>query len=317
MAGSELEVEFLDVEASGYPGSPDSVVAIAPSREDAFDWSLALASQSIESSIDANSDRSEWRVRIPSRDRDRARRELRLFQAELVRDRESRLKRTEIPSGGADFKWFHPALMGWGLYLIVAHAQARQTGGWLKDVGMMDSTRVADGDWGRLFTAMSLHSDTQHLVSNLVGGTLFLGMAASGWGIGRALLFAFLAGALGNLLGFLVYAPPHLGLGASGMVFGGLGLSLVSPNSPMISENRWRPAFAATVMLFALFGLNPESDIVAHFGGLMGGVVIGWVGKHWVRGEVAETEWMDALALVVLGGLVIWSWMSVFQMATL
>jgi membrane associated rhomboid family serine protease len=87
----------------------------------------------------------------------------------------------------------------------------------------------------------------------------------------------------------------HRSLGASGMVMGALGLLAVQPVSFWRENLRvWKLALAgiaAGVMLFVLLGLSPGTDIVAHAGGFISGLVLGGLlqlGGRRVRDSAAN-----------------------------
>ena len=67
------------------------------------------------------------------------------------------------------------------------------------NLGMSHAGMVGDGEWWRAVTALGLHVDTAHLVSNLCFGILFAYLLGEmiGWGLARAGLIT--AGSLGNL----------------------------------------------------------------------------------------------------------------------
>ena len=76
-----------------------------------------------------------------------------------------------------------------------------------------------------------------------------------------------------------VYTQHYYGLGASGMVMGALGLLAIIP-----PENGWNRqaglgivlrGIGATFLTLVLIGFSPESDVVAHVGGYLCGVVFG------------------------------------------
>ena len=51
---------------------------------------------------------------------------------------------------------------------------------------MLVSSEVLDGQWWRTITALTLHSGLAHLISNLVFGCAFGGLAAHSLGSGLA-----------------------------------------------------------------------------------------------------------------------------------
>ena len=289
---------------------PGTRLAPAPTRQAAFDWSLTLASQRIENTIVYLSGARQWGVFVPEIECARAGCHIELFCREMA-SRPKHRPPSKLKAGA--IRLFHPALIFWSLFLIAVHWSVEAANADLKALGVMDSVKASSGEWFRLFSAVTLHADVDHLVSNLVGGFLFVSAAATQWGVGVALLLSYCAGVMGNLLGWWMYEPPHQSLGASGMVFGALGLCLATPFFRVSGTGWRRRAVAATVMLFALFGLNPASDIVAHVGGLLGGATIGWVALLLGRSEQKIPEWVDALAMVVLGFAILGPWLMAFR----
>src|SRR2546426_9237051 len=87
------------------------------------------------------------------------------------------------------------------------------------------------------------------------------------------------AGVGGNVAGLFFHAHLGTGLGASGMVMGGLGLLTLQSLSLRLNNPRsWRyitGGIFGGVMLFTLLGLDPASDVVAHLGGFSCGLILG------------------------------------------
>jgi membrane associated rhomboid family serine protease len=93
------------------------------------------------------------------------------------------------------------------------------------------------------------------------------------------LLAAYLAGVGGNLAAWLVSGESHRALGASGVVMGALGL-LAIQSFGFLRQNpkalKLVPGgVCGGLMLFVLLGLSPGSDVVAHLGGFVAGLVLG------------------------------------------
>jgi rhomboid protease GluP len=149
----------------------------------------------------------------------------------------------------------------------------------LQGAGVMDDAAVAHGQWWRLFTAIWLHGDLAHLAANATLGLVLLGLAMGRHGTGAGLLAAYLAGAGGNLLAGLVSLQTHRSLGASGMVMGSLGLLAVQSFSLWRQTPRsWKVVLSGVcggVMLFVLLALTPGTDVVAHLGGFVCGLLLG------------------------------------------
>jgi membrane associated rhomboid family serine protease len=236
-----------------------------------MDWSLVLASQGVEATLEPPGEEHGWALVIAFRDSERALKSLRQYRIE----NRNWPWQQALPGRRLHFDWVSVA---WAGLMILFFAWSNSAPA-VKAAGIMDSVKVASGQWWRVFTAMSLHADIGHLAENLSVGILLLGLAMGRFGTGTGLLAAYLAGACGNLLSLAMNARPFNGLGASGMIMGALGL--LAAQSLAFSREHRPPlkhllgGVAAGVMLFILFGLSPGTDIAAHTGGFIAGLLFG------------------------------------------
>lgn len=114
----------------------------------------------------------------------------------------------------------------WALAMLaVFYAQNASPGRW-EAWGAMDAQAVfRDGEVWRAVTALFLHWDLEHLISNLVPGLFVFTSVISVMGTARGWLLVLLASAAGNLAVAGVHYPgPYRSLGASAAIFAGLGL---------------------------------------------------------------------------------------------
>ncbi len=237
-----------------------------------MDWSLALASQGIEVVIDHEPSSLGWLLRVSPDQRDRAVATIRQYRIENRRW----ALRQRLRDLGVSFHW---GALGWCWVMIMIYWLTEATDGRMESAGAMDPVAFRGGEVWRLFTATTLHADAGHLAANVSTGIAVLGLAMGRYGAGWALLTSLLAGGLGNLLGLIFHTAPYRGLGASGIVMGGLGLlavqSIAAWRNPLAARRSLVAGVLAGVLLFVLFGLNPRSDVVAHTGGFVGGVILG------------------------------------------
>jgi len=150
------------------------------------------------------------------------------------------------------------------------------------DQGLMSAGRVREGEWWRAVTALTLHVDAQHLVGNLVFGSLFGVLAAHSLGSGLAWFCTLAAGAIGNFTEAFLTSPGHTAVGASTAIFGTLGLMVTSEwtrrgqqRAPWV--RRVAPLFGGAV-LFGWLGVGDGSgrvDVLAHATGFVAGASIG------------------------------------------
>jgi membrane associated rhomboid family serine protease len=235
-----------------------------------MDWSLVLVSQGIETTIDQASDGSGWGLLVAGPDYGPA---IKVIRQNHLENRGWPWQQ-QVFRQGFLFDW---GALAWALLAGLFFWLGTTTD--LKTAGLMDGAAVAHGQWWRLFTAMWLHADLAHLATNATLGLVLLGLTMGRYGTGVGLLAAYLAGAGGNLLAGLITLQTHRSLGASGMVMGCLGLLAVQ------SLSLWRQTPHAAkfilsglcggVMLFALLALTPGTDVMAHLGGFVCGLLLG------------------------------------------
>jgi rhomboid protease GluP len=242
----------------------------ARSKRQAMDWSLVLVSQGIETMIEELPEGGGWGLLIAARDSEKAFKTLRQYRLE---NREWPW-RHPLPWPETHFDWMSVV---WAAVLVFLH-WAGSVRPALYDRGMMASTAVMAGEWWRVFTAITLHADLTHLAENLSIGIVLFGLAMGSYGTGTGLLAAYIAGASGNLASLWLNTKPFQGLGASGMVFGALGLLAAQSLPPAKGEHpmqRRLVGLSAAILLFILYGLSPGTDTAAHLGGFVAGIGIG------------------------------------------
>lgn len=276
---------------------------LARSQKEAMEWSLALVSQGIESTL-ARDDTAGWVLWLPSERRAEAEAVIRAYV------RENRKWNWRRPFRSST-RLFHWGAAGWCLLLAFLDLWSRAGGDRVREAGLMRSMDVWAGEWWRLFTATTMHADLAHWTANAGFGFLLLGLAMAHWGAGAALLATWCAGGLGNVAGLLLHAPEHQGLGASGMVMGALGLLAASPwhrgkGEPFPTRDVIR-GIVGGVLLFVLLGLAPASDTVAHVGGFLGGMLLGF-GLAQVPGSILH-GWRFSLGCgVATATWLVWVW---------
>jgi rhomboid protease GluP len=237
-----------------------------------MDWSLVLASQGIEAIIERSPEQERWLLLVPPEQLQRAQDSIRLYRAE----NRGWSWRQQLPGADLELHW---GAIVFAVVLALIHSFAAYEASMLIDRGTMDSVKVHAGQWWRLFTAVFLHDDLAHLMANVTFGIIVLGLSMARFGAGLTLLATFFAGAAGNLFGLNFYSQPYTGLGASGMMMGALGVLAVHSihlfrTSPKAARYVLS-GVSAGLLIFVLFGVSPNSDIVAHLGGFVAGLGLG------------------------------------------
>ena len=204
-----------------------------------------------------------------------------------------------------------PGLIAYGL-IICAVAVIADFAPWGKDwyiAGRVDGVLIRTGEWWRTITALTLHSGPQHLIGNLLFGTLFGLFAGRLVGSGVAWLSILLAAASGNALNMFLLESSHRAIGASTAVFAALGLVAGFVwRGKLMAQDRWAYRIGPIVGGFALLmytGTGGErTDIGAHLMGFLCGLTAGML-LTAARGHLSNQRLQLACgiaALATIGG---------------
>jgi rhomboid protease GluP len=173
---------------------------------------------------------------------------------------------------------------------------------------------VQAGEWYRLFSAPLLHADIFHLALNCV--VIWLAGRALENLIGRAWFATiFVIGALGGALFSLALNPDHIiTVGASGAVTALFAATLVlSFHFPRGPARTGLILVAAYVLIPALLPLallvkGQNVDYAAHFGGALGGTIVGLgMLALWPASE-PYPRLRGVAAAIALTGLAMFAW---------
>jgi len=160
----------------------------------------------------------------------------------------------------------------------------------LEEAGALDSRVLSRWEVWRLLTALFLHVDIGHLMSNLISGIFIFSAVTTTMGRLRGWLQLTVASAAGNLAAVVLWSSqPYRSMGASTAIFAGLGLLTgrairIFFNSG--AKHRLREAFvplAAGMIVLALYGAGGmQVDMVAHLAGFSSGLILGFL-SHETR----------------------------------
>jgi membrane associated rhomboid family serine protease len=181
----------------------------------------------------------------------------------------------------------------WAAVVLVVHYQQQTRPQWA-EAGALDAAGIFDrGEWWRVGTALWLHADGGHAVSNALMGVLLFTAVLKTLGAVPGWLWVAAAGLGGNLVVAAVnYPGPYRSLGASTAIFGGLGLltgHMVKLLAGSGHPHRGRAIFVARgagVVVLALYGAGgARVDLGAHLAGFLVGLVGGYVATAADGGE--------------------------------
>jgi membrane associated rhomboid family serine protease len=277
----------LSVLPSNLDQSPDpaaaSAVVFRGSKFLCREYSLVLEARGIEH--DTQEDGGSCVLSVPMDMRHRAYEELNRYATE--RGVRRSVPEVVVPHSGAAIGVFLYVL----ILLLTAYCAGNATFGadWLS-LGSLDAG--VRGEWWRAVTALTLHLDQEHLLGNVLFGSV-AGMAASRL-LGPGVAWASILGsaALANYTEILITPVSHRAVGASTAVFAALGLlsGMAWRQRLSLRERlwyRWAPLIAGMCLLTLLGAGSAHVDVLGHALGFLFGLAVGWV---YARSGVANNR---------------------------
>jgi membrane associated rhomboid family serine protease len=166
---------------------------------------------------------------------------------------------------------------------------------------------IEAGEWWRLVSPVLVHGSTLHILMNMLVLFFYGPNVEAAFGSVRFFAFYILCGVSGSAFSYALGSGAP-SVGASGAIFGIVGVLLV------YLYNRRSQQFIAQNLrgIMTFLGLNlvlgfliPNVDIMAHLGGLVGGVILGLGFDRRGGAEARSTPALQlATAAAVLGGSV-------------
>lgn len=183
---------------------------------------------------------------------------------------------------------------------------------WMQ-AGSAQAGRILDGEWWRLVTALTLHANVTHLVSNLTIGGFFIISLCRELGSGLAWSLLLATGILGNLANAHFHLPTHSSVGSSTLIFGGVGLlsaiSMIRYRNHL--RKRWHaPAGGALALLASLGTEGANTDLGAHFFGFAFGFILGVMTEYVIEKTGRPRNAVNSL-LALLSAVTVaaaWCW---------
>ncbi len=175
--------------------------------------------------------------------------------------------------------------------------------GWVYVHGALYGPLVAhQHEYWRLVTAGFLHDGLWHILVNMFS-LYFVGSALEP-AIGRVnFLAVYFASLLAGSFGALLFQPQLPTLGASGAIFGIFGALIV------LARNRgiplWQSGLGVVLLINLLFSFGFKGiSVGAHLGGLIAGVICGWLILEFGERRRMPGAGLAACALIGLASVV-------------
>ena len=144
--------------------------------------------------------------------------------------------------------------------------------------GANNSAVFGTAEYWRLLTGVFLHGGFLHILFNSAALNYVGREVESVYGWGRTLVLFIGAGVVGSAVSTIYHPFMRVGVGASGAIFGLIGVVGVFGYRRGGAYGRGILRFAAQWAAFGLvYGLIVNADNAAHVGGLAGGVVLAFL----------------------------------------
>jgi membrane associated rhomboid family serine protease len=179
-------------------------------------------------------------------------------------------------------------------------------------------TAISDGEWWRLITPMFLHSpsDPLHIILNMLVLWIYGPDAEQAFGSVRFAAIYLICGFCGDAASY-AFGPPVNSLGASGAIFGIVGVLVVylyrRKSSQLVAQYLRSLTFFIGLNVVLGFAIA-NIDYWAHFGGLAAGVLLG-LGLERGGRRVPTAAQVAVLASVTLLGIALVVLQSSSQLA--
>ena len=169
-----------------------------------------------------------------------------------------------------------------------------------------------------VITALTLHADWLHLLSNLAIGGVFVVYLCRDLGSGLAWTLLLTSGALGNLTNAYVQLRSHSSIGSSTAVFAAVGIqgaiSVVRYRHHL--RRRWPVPAAAALSLLVLLGTEGKNtDIGAHLFGFVFGFAFGLLTEFLLGILGRPRRMLNALLSVAAAAIVLGAWWAAITFA--
>ncbi|MCX7821774.1 MAG: rhomboid family intramembrane serine protease [Brevinematales bacterium] len=211
---------------------------------------------------------------VPEEDKKKA-----LNQILLYRKENKRIKEKSIEEPFNYIAYYSIVFVFFMFYFFQMFERVFYTDLNLLMLGSLDVEKVRSGEFYRTVTAITLHSDFIHILSNaLFGGFIFYFLFKK-VGVGVGWFIVLLSGIAGNILSSFIEPAGFVSIGSSTICFGGLGI-LTSQrifNKDYFNFNNAFIPFLAALAILGLFGTSYGSDIFGHLFGFLAGMILGFL----------------------------------------
>jgi rhomboid protease GluP len=180
------------------------------------------------------------------------------------------------------FRAMSMTLSGCLAFIYGLSGEWRPESPWFR-AGAGDGAAILDGgEWYRLATALTLHADVVHLLSNCLLGAVVIHYLLGLTGNGIGLMLILFTSVSANAINVWVQGGSHHFVGFSTAVFSTIGLLCTigyGTKGPASLRHLFMPLMAGLALLALLGAGGERTDLGSHLFGLLCGLVCGVLGR--------------------------------------
>ena len=233
-------------------------------------WSLVLIARGIDHRVISRDGRFYITVSPPALES--AIEEIQLYEEENPSRAETSPAMVD-ERGSSNFAWIFLVAMAFMSAMLNSEIHPE-----VLEVGAARAGEIASGHIWLGLTALTLHSDPEHLLANMLLGGFVLSYLARQIGTGLAFALVLLSGWMGNIMNAYIQPAGHISIGSSTAVFGAISI-IASINAvirrTLSAKDFALPLFAALALLGFTGTQGERTDILAHLCGFLNGLIIG------------------------------------------
>ena len=135
---------------------------------------------------------------------------------------------------------------------------------------------VQNGEFYRLFTCMFVHADILHILFNMIALYSIGPVVERYYGKSKYIFIYLVSGLLGSVFSSVFMSANSVSIGASGAIFGLLGsICYFTYYYRATLQGILRDSIVPVIVINLIIGfMLPSVDLVAHIGGLLGGILV-------------------------------------------
>ncbi len=166
------------------------------------------------------------------------------------------------------------------IYLIMSILTIIETGNFIQisemllyEYGLLNYAVIYHYQYWRLISAIFIHADIAHFGLNTIFLLIYGYRLEDAYSKKEWFIVYFASGIAGNIISVLILPENSVSIGASGAIFGLLGALLYLVMKYSRKNWSWLVGMA---FFYFVFSIGPNTNIFAHFMGLVAGIFIAW-----------------------------------------